>query len=91
MRTHAKTLKDMSELPNIQDIVSTDFASVLNITEQHRTNAINKASILTAWEVGAFVSDRINKAKWGTKVVGQGFYCHGRGTRIRGWEQTILL
>ena len=44
----------------------------MNNIEQNRintVNAINRSAILIAWEVGAFVSDRIRNAKWGTKVV----------------------
>ena len=38
-----------------------DFACVLEIIQQHRTQAaraINHASILTAWHVGAYVSEK---------------------------------
>ena len=54
--------------------LSQDFASVLQIIEQNRAQAvqaINHASVLTAWQVGAFVSDRIKNAAWGSKVVQQ--------------------
>ena len=51
-----------------------DFAQVMQIIEQHRSQAVqavNHESLLTAWEVGAFVSDRIKNAQWGAKVVQQ--------------------
>ena len=52
-----------------------DFACVLEIIQQHRTQAaraINHASILTAWHVGAYVSEKIKNAQWDTKCVTNG-------------------
>ena len=51
-----------------------DFATILQIIEQNRSQAIqavNHASLLTAWEVGAYVSNKIENADWGAKVVQQ--------------------
>ena len=39
-----------------------DFAQIVQIIEYNRSQAIqviNHASVLTAWQVGAYVSDRI--------------------------------
>ena len=66
-----------------------DFAQVLQIIEQRRTRAaqaINHESVLTAWEVGAFVSNRIKNAAWGSKVVQQlAEYIHTQNPTLKGW------
>jgi len=71
--------------------LSRDFASVLQIIEQNRSQAvqmINHASVLTAWQVGAFVSDRIKNAAWGSKVVQQlAEYIHTQNPTLKGWSR----
>jgi len=72
-------------------MLSQDFASVLQIIEQNRAQAvqiINHASVLTAWQVGAFVSDRIKNAAWGSKVVQQlAEYIHTQNPTLKGWSR----
>ena len=71
-----------------------DFAQVLQIIEQHRSQAVqavNQASLLTAWEVGAFVSDRIKNAQWGSKVVQQlAEYIHTQDSTLKGWSRRTI-
>ena len=71
-----------------------DFAQVLQIIEQRRSQAVqavNQASLLTAWEVGAFVSDRIKNAAWGAKVVQQlAEYIHTQDPAARGWSYRTI-
>ena len=71
-----------------------DFAQVMQIIEQHRTQAVqavNHASLLTAWEVGAFVSDRIKNAQWGAKVVQQlAEYIHTQNPTLKGWSARTI-
>ena len=71
-----------------------DFASVLHIIEQNRTQAvlaINHASVLAAWQVGAFVSDRIKNAAWGSKVVQQlAEYIHTQNPTLKGWSRRTI-
>ena len=73
---------------------SHDFASVMQIIETRRTQAVqmvNHASLLTAWEVGAFVSDRIRNAQWGTKVVQQlAEYIHTQNPTLKGWSKITI-
>ena len=73
---------------------SHDFASVMQIIETRRTQAVqmvNHASLLTAWEVGAFVSDRIKNAQWGTKVVQQlAEYIHTQNPTLKGWSKITI-
>ena len=71
-----------------------DFAQVMQIIEQHRSQAVqavNRASLLTAWEVGAFVSDRIKNAQWGAKVVQQlAEYIHTQNPTLKGWSKVTI-
>ena len=71
-----------------------DFAQVLQIIEQRRSQAVqavNQASLLTAWEVGAFVSDRIKNAAWGAKVVQQlAEYIHTQNPTLKGWSKITI-
>jgi len=71
-----------------------DFAQVMQIIEQHRSQAVqavNHASLLTAWEVGAFVSDRIKNAQWGAKVVQQlAEYIHTQNPTLKGWSRANI-
>ena len=73
---------------------SEDFAQVLQIIEQRRTRAaqaINHESVLTAWEVGAFVSNRIKNAAWGSKVVQQlAEYIHTQNPTLKGWSRRTI-
>lgn len=75
-------------------ILSQDFASVLQIIEQNRSQAvqmINHASVLTAWQVGAFVSDRIKNEAWGSKVVQQlAEYIHTQNPTLKGWSKRTI-
>lgn len=74
--------------------LSRDFASVLQIIEENRSQAvqaINHASVLTAWQVGAFVSDRIKNAAWGSKVVQQlSEYIHVQNPTLKGWSKVTI-
>lgn len=82
-------------MPNeIQTYNPGDFAQVMQIIELHRTQAVqavNHASLLTAWEVGAFVSDRIKNAQWGAKVVQQlAEYIHTQNPTLKGWSRANI-
>lgn len=51
-----------------------DFADVLGIITAHRARAlmeVNVESLLTYWEIGAFLSPRIHSGSWSTAVVGK--------------------
>ena len=68
-----------------------DFAQIVQIIEQNRSQAIqviNHASVLTAWQVGAYISDKIKNAAWGTKVVQQlAEYIHTQNPTLKGWSR----
>lgn len=71
-----------------------EFAQVLQIIELHRSQAaqaVNQASLLTAWEVGAYVSDKIKNAYWGAKVVQQlAEYIHTQNPTLKGWSRRTI-
>ena len=84
----------MSQETSIKIYNPGDFAQVMQIIEQHRSQAVqavNHASLLTAWEVGAFVSDRIKNAQWGAKVVQQlAEYVHTQNPTLKGWSRRTI-
>ena len=86
------TTKVQTTNPSVQQ--SHDFASVMQIIETRRNQAVqmvNHASLLMAWEVGAFVSDRIKNAQWGTKVVQQlAEYIHTQNPTLKGWSKITI-
>ena len=71
-----------------------DFAQVLQIIEQNRSQAIqviNHASVLTAWQVGAYVSDKIKTAAWGSKGVQQlAEYIQTQNPTLKGWSKVSI-
>lgn len=71
-----------------------DFAQIIKIIEQNRSQAIqviNHASVLTAWQVGAYVSDKIKNAAWGSKVVQQlAEYIHTQNPTLKGWSKRTI-
>lgn len=73
---------------------TTDFAQIIQIIEYNRSQAvqvINHASVLTAWQVGAYVSDKIKNAAWGSKVVQQlAEYIHTQNPTLKGWSKVTI-
>ena len=52
--------------------IEKEFEIVSNIIEWHWNRAIglaNAESLMTYWAVGAFVSERLKQAQWGSKTV----------------------
>lgn len=53
-----------------------EFTEVVNIIVQHKNKAsrtINEQSLLCAWYVGGYVSKKLKREGWGSKVVSQLF------------------
>ncbi len=71
-----------------------DFAQIIQIIEYNRSQAvqvINHASVLTAWQVGAYVSYKIKNAAWGSKVVQQlAEYIHTENPTLKGWSRRSI-
>jgi predicted nuclease of restriction endonuclease-like (RecB) superfamily len=56
------------------NIAIQEFQQVHGIISLHRSRAlqtVNKENLLTAWEVGAYVSARLKNSAWGSKTVTQ--------------------
>ncbi len=72
----------------------TDFASVLGIITTHRSRAlmsVNVESLLTYWEIGAFLSPRIHSGSWSTAVVGKlADYIRRNQPELRGYGKSNL-
>ena len=61
-------------MSNINSIETTEFQQVQGIISLHRSEAlqaVNNENLLAAWEVGAFVFDRLKNSVWGSKTVKQ--------------------
>ena len=93
MRKICKTM-DTRETHMSGSEYTTDFAQIIQIIEYNRSQAvqiINHASVLTAWQVGAYVSDKIKNAAWGAKVVQQlAEYIHTQNPTLKGWSKVTI-
>ena len=71
-----------------------DFAAVLDIITTHRSRAlmsVNVESLLTYWEIGAFLSPRIHSGSWSTAVVGKlADYIKRNQPELRGYGKSSL-
>ena len=59
---------------DISNIATTEFQQIQGIISLHRSKAlqtVNNENLLTAWEIGAFVSTRLKNSTWGSKTVMQ--------------------
>ena len=55
-------------------VIETHFEQVHSIIHLHRSRAlkvVNNESLLICWNVGQYVSEKLNKTQWGSKVVTQ--------------------
>ena len=73
---------------------TTEFQQVQGIISLHRTKAlqaVNNENLLTAWEVGAFVSARLKNAVWGSKTVMQlSEYLRAQDPALRGFSRANI-
>ena len=71
-----------------------EFTEVVNIIVLHRSKAsrtINEQSLLCAWYVGDFVSKKLKKEEWGSKVVSQlSEYIRSKRPDIKGFSKRNL-
>ena len=77
-------------MSNINSIETTEFKQVQGIISLHRSQAlqiVNNENLLAAWEVGAFVSDRLKNSVWGSKTVKQlSEYLRVQDPTLRGYS-----
>lgn len=71
-----------------------EFPEVVNIIVQHRSKAsrtINEQSLLCAWYVGGYVSKKLKREEWGSKVVSQlSEYIRSKRPDIKGFSKRNL-
>jgi len=79
---------------DISNIKTTEFQQVQGIISLHRSKAlqtVNNENLLTAWEVGAFVSDRLKNTAWGSKTVKQlSEYLRTQDPTLRGYSRSNI-
>ena len=72
-------------------LATTEFQQVQGIISLHRSKAlqtVNNENLLAAWEVGAFVSDRLKNSAWGSKTVMQlSEYLRAQDPTLRGYSR----
>ena len=77
-------------MSNRNDIETTEFQQVQGIISLHRSKAlqtVNNENLLTASEIGAFVSIRLKKSAWGSKTVKQlSEYLRTQEPTLRGYS-----
>jgi len=75
---------------DISNIPTTEFQQIQGIISLHRSKAlqtVNNENLLTAWEVGAFVSARLKNSVWGSKTVKQlSEYLRTQDPALRGYS-----
>ncbi len=71
-----------------------EFTEVVNIIVQHKSKAsrtINEQSLLCAWYVGGYVSKKLKREEWGSKVVSQlSEYIRSNHPDIKGFSKRNL-
>jgi len=76
------------------NIATNEFQQVQGIISLHRSRAlqtVNNENLLTAWEIGAFVSARLKNSAWGSKTVMQlSEYLRTQDPTLRGYSRTSI-
>ncbi|MDR3327921.1 MAG: PDDEXK nuclease domain-containing protein [Prevotellaceae bacterium] len=71
-----------------------EFQQVHGIISQRRSRAlqnVNNENLLSAWEIGAFVSTRLKKSSWGSKTVMQlSEYLRSQDPTLRGYSRRTI-
>ena len=76
------------------NIAAQEFQQVQGIISLHRSQAlqtVNNENLLAAWEVGAFVSERLKNSAWGSKTVMQlSEYLRTQDPTLRGYSRSNI-
>jgi predicted nuclease of restriction endonuclease-like (RecB) superfamily len=79
---------------NTNSIATQEFQQVHGIISLHRSRAlqtVNNENLLTAWEVGAYVSARLKNSAWGNKTVIQlSEYLRVQDPTLRGYGRSNI-
>ena len=75
-------------------VVEKEFSSVFELISRRRNRAlmaVNVESLMTYWEIGAFLSPRIHSGSWSTAIVGQlADYLKRQDPTLRGYGKSNL-
>ena len=78
----------------MNDIIKQDFNQVYSIIDLHRKRAfqeINNNSLMTAWNVGGFVSDKLKSSQWGSGVVAElSEYLRSKDPTLKSYSKRTL-
>jgi len=81
-------------MSHINSIATTEFQQVQGIISLRRSKAlqtVNNEHLLTAWEIGAFVSIRLKNSTWGSKTVMQlSEYLRAQDPTLRGYSRRTI-
>lgn len=84
-------------MKNLIDLIQpyeTQFEQVKLLIDTHRSraySAVNYEIILTNWEVGKYVSEKLKSSEWGEKVVSQlASYLKQKQSNLKGFEKRSL-
>jgi hypothetical protein len=84
-------LKQKNMEANNVTLATQEFQQVHGIISLHRSRAlqtVNNENLLTAWEVGGFVSARLKNSAWGSKTVTQlSEYLRTQDPTLRGFSR----
>lgn len=80
-----------------KDIILTQeqqFAEIVGIIQKNRcaaSRAVNEATLLTAWQVGNYVSHKLKSEEWGSKVVNQlSEFIRSQYPDIKGYKRSSI-
>ena len=80
-----------SDMENNNIEIRQEFAQVHDIITLRRSRAlqaVNNENLLTAWEIGAFVSAKLKSSAWGSKTVMQlSEYLRSQDHTLRGYSR----
>ncbi|MDR0811821.1 MAG: PDDEXK nuclease domain-containing protein [Paludibacter sp.] len=75
-------------------IAANEFQQIHGIISLHRSRAlqtVNNENLLTAWEVGVYVSSRLKNSAWGSKTVMQlSEYLRSQDPTLRGYSRRTI-
>lgn len=76
------------------ELVSQEFSSIYSIINLHRQRAlqeVNNDSLLIAWNVGSFVSQKIALSEWGSSVVSElSDYLRTKDPSLKGYSRRTI-
>lgn len=96
LRSCLRTYMKIELMENKKITLSTEqqFAEVIDIILQHKaraSRAVNEELLLTAWQVGGYVSAKLKSEEWGSKVVSQlSEYIRSQRPDIKGFGRSSI-